>query len=346
MAYMRSSVAFGLFWINFFITISIILLFTQVGRDDYNSSNHHSYNLRGTKEKLGLNNNEFPKGLRSLKLFVAGDMSLFIILYLDFAAIFFEFFLLFSFCLTKNECCTSDPDVRRGFAIGSCYGACICCDKCCCDCIDCIDCLGSTLCTDRKENHSNGGGEGGDGELVLLIFIILAFVGIYYALKACGKNISRIVFVIILLLLELAMAVLSMILGNDTYLTLIFVFSLIAAICNFLGILLPILPGCKYLTYEYTYPPNTQENLLPKENPVTSVTQPYNPPISADFPPQNMVEIPTQNAEVPYYYDQKNGYNSTSENIYDAPPVAPTYGYPQQNIYGNIPPPPNYPSPK
>ena len=59
-----------------------------------------------------------------------------------------------------------------------------------------------------------------------------------------------------------------------------------------------------------------------------------------------MVEVQAENVEEPYYYDQKNACNNTSENIYDAPPVVPTYGYPQQNIYGNIPPPPNYPSPQ
>ena len=92
------------------------------------------------------------------------------------------------------------------------------------------------MCSDESHAHSEGnycncssgdtcdcdcdGGGGDGGALILLVFVlvILVFVGIYYGLKACGKNISRIVSVFFLLLLELAMAVLSMILGNDTYL--------------------------------------------------------------------------------------------------------------------------------
>ena len=62
-----------------------------MGRDDYNSSKYYSYNFRATKEKLGLNNNEFTKEPRNLKLFVTGDMSLYIILYIDFVAILFLF---------------------------------------------------------------------------------------------------------------------------------------------------------------------------------------------------------------------------------------------------------------
>ena len=171
---MRSSIAYGLFWINFFVTISIIVFYTQIGKDGYHSSNYYSYNLRGTKEKLGLNNNEFPKEPRNLKS--VDDMSLYI-LYFDLAAIFFVFILMFSFCLTKNECCTSDPDIQRGFAVGSCYGACICCDH------------GGHGGTGGCSCESSGGGGDGALGLLILFLIIIVFVAIYFLLKDCGKNI-------------------------------------------------------------------------------------------------------------------------------------------------------------
>ena len=50
MAYMRSTIAFGLIWINLIINGLIIYFFTQISSNDY--SRYHSYNLRGTKEKL------------------------------------------------------------------------------------------------------------------------------------------------------------------------------------------------------------------------------------------------------------------------------------------------------
>ena len=177
MAYMRSTIAFGLIWINLIINGLIIYFFTQISSNDY--SRYHSYNLRGTKEKLSKisYNEQLPKDLRNLK----ADGPEQLILYLDLAAMLFVILLMISFCLKKNECCTNDPEVNQGFAVGSCYGTCICCDDCCrhgnCDC-----------------NCQSSGGGDGDAALGLLIFLIciIVFIALFFAIKACGKHISRI----------------------------------------------------------------------------------------------------------------------------------------------------------
>ena len=176
--------------------------------------------------------------------------------------------LMVSFCLTKNECCTSDLATRSSFAIGSCYGACICCDDC------------------RRRNNGNGNGDcngncdcnggGGEGAIVCLIFVVvvLVFVAIFFIVKACGKHISRIFSVFILMVIELAIAAMAFTTDSDeTYLILTFTFSLFAAICNFLGLLLPNFSCCKCLRYEYVINliiPIRNQVLI--DNPVSPVT--------------------------------------------------------------------------
>ena len=139
---------------------------------------------------------ETPKELRQLST----DMQYYII-YVDIVALFFVFIIMFSFCLTENECCTNDENIRSNFAIGSCYGTCVCCNDCCRH--------GNTNC--------NCNGEGGAG-LLLILIIIIAIVVIYFAVKACGKHISRVISVVMLILLELVMAGMSFYTGSDTYL--------------------------------------------------------------------------------------------------------------------------------
>jgi hypothetical protein len=335
MAYMRSTIAFGLIWINIIINGLIIFFFTQIKRNNY--LEHHSYNLRGTKEKqLKSNYNEQPpKNLRNLK---AEGLEQ-IILYLDSASMLFVILLMISFCITKKECCTNDPEVNRGFAVGSCFGACICCDKCCrldhCDCSELF----------------KGSGDGDDaiGYLIFLI-IIFVFVLLLLALKACGKNILRIISVLFLFFLDLGMVGLAFASSSsDAYLNLIIIFSLIAAICNILGILLPNLSRCKYLSYGFTYQENPVNNSIPIINPETiqqSVSSDFLPQnISSEIPPQSLIEIPPEKPMVPIYNDPNPGYNNSSGNIYDASSVAPPSGNPRPNIYGYIPPPANnYPS--
>ena len=50
MAYMKSFIAFGLFWVNLIVASSILYFSITVMNSDY--LNRSSYNLRGTKERL------------------------------------------------------------------------------------------------------------------------------------------------------------------------------------------------------------------------------------------------------------------------------------------------------
>ena len=90
MAFMRSTLAYALFWFNFIITGLIL------GSVLLSSNTNNNLNA---------------------------------ILYADFGVIFFLFLYLISFCVGGNEYCTSDRKVNTRFAVGSCCGACICYEK-------------------------------------------------------------------------------------------------------------------------------------------------------------------------------------------------------------------------
>ena len=278
MAFMRSTVAYGLFWINLLASIFILIFWIQDAYEPY-------------------------------------------ILSIDIVAILFVILLMISFCLNHNECCTSDPATNESFAIGSCYGVCICCGDC-----NCSECSGNSCDCEI-------------GLLILVIFI-LVFVAIYYAVRACGKHISRIFSVFVLMILDLAMAVMSIMTSSDKYYILIAVFSIIAAICNFLGLLLPNLASCKYLSFSVYIPPNNVNNNNQNNN--TPSAQPFIQPAAPTYPP-NIVQVPPQQQMVPIYNQPGQTYNNGSGNIYDTS----SNWYNPQNYYGNVPPPANeqYPKP-
>ena len=105
----------------------------------------------------------------------------------------------------------------------------------------------------------------------------------------------------------------------DIFLILVIAFSLITAITNLLGI---ILPNCfNILSYQYiesSYS-NDDKNL----NDMISLTQ----PVSADFASQNLAEASSEESIVPIY----NGPNQT--NNYNPPKTI----YQQYNIYQDVP---------
>ena len=133
MAFMRSTLAYALLWLNLIFTFLILFFFARISPK--------------------------PKDLDR------------ILLYINLSAFVPILMLIFSFCVTKNECCSTDKEVNEGFAIGSCFGLCLCCgsnclaDKprnqinqiqqgqpnqnprrkkgCCDDCGDCGNCGGS-----------------------------------------------------------------------------------------------------------------------------------------------------------------------------------------------------------
>ena len=275
MAFMRSTLAYALFWFNFIIT-GLILGSVLLSSNTNNNLN--------------------------------------VILYVDLGVMFFLFLYLISFCVGGNECCTSDREVNAGFAIGSWYGACICCDNCCscvrngeciCQCLSGMDCKGND----------------GEGLFYLLVFL-LVFLLFYYLFKKCGKHGLRISFLVIISIAYCVMAYFAIESRNgtlDIFLILVIVFSLLTAITNLLGI---ILPNCfNILSYQYiesSYS-NDDKNL----NDMISLTQ----PVSADFAPQNLPEISPEESIVPIY----NGPNQT--NNYNPPKTI----YQQYNIYQDVP---------
>ena len=272
MAFMRSTLAYALFWFNFIITGLIL-----------------------GSVLLSSNTN-------------------YIILFIDLGVMFFLFLFLISFCVGGNECCTSDREVNAGFAVGSCYGACICCDNCCscvrngeciCQCLSGMDCKGND----------------GEGLFYLLVFLLVFFL-FYYLFKKCGKHGLRISFLVIISIAYCVMAAFAIESRNgtlDIFLILVIVFSLLTSIINLLGI---ILPNCfNILSYQYiesSYS-NDDKNL----NDMISLTQ----PVSADFAPQNLPEISPEESIVPIY----NGPNQT--NNYNPPKTI----YQQYNIYQDVP---------
>ena len=273
MAFMRSTLAYALLWLNLIFTFLILFFFARISPK--------------------------PKDLDRILLYI--NLSSFVPILM----------LIFSFCVTKNECCSTDKEVNEGFAIGSCFGLCLCCgsnclaDKprnqvnqvqqghpnqnprrkkgCCDDCGDCGNC--------------NCGGSGGDGEgYVCLIFILLiAFIALFCLIKACGKHISRIISVILLFLIDCSIAVLAIISGNDLYRILIMVISIIAALGNILAMILPNFSCCRILNYGYV------ESLYANANPVAQ---------------KPMEELVPGNPYVPVY----NGPNQGLANSYNANP--------------------------
>ena len=176
MAFMRSTLAYALLWLNLIFTFLILFFFARISPK--------------------------PKDLDR------------ILLYINLSAFVPILMLIFSFCVTKNECCSTDKEVNEGFAIGSCFGLCLCCgsnclaDKprnqinqiqqgqpnqnqnqntrrkkgCCDDCGDCGNCGGS--------------GDDGEGCACLIFILLIAFIALFCLNKACGKHISRIISVI------------------------------------------------------------------------------------------------------------------------------------------------------
>ena len=221
------------------------------------------------------------------------------------------------------ECCTSDPNANREFAVGSCYGTCVCCN----------DCGGRNGKSDCK---CEGGGDCGEGGLALIVclVILLAFIATYFLLKACGKHISRFISVAFLALADLAIVVMSIMIGMDytfnTYTSMTLSLTLIGFICNLLGIILPNISTCQKLRYGYMYVDNPANNNLPVQDinmvpVVTPVIQPLmQEPVIQPMAPiydQNQIQI------------QNLGYDNNDGNIYGAPPVQYQPPPPQDNNY-------------
>ena len=280
MGYMRSNLAFGLFWVN--LIIASLNIYFGIEANDYRRLHPYSYNLRGTKEKiLERNPNYFlekeiqnPKILRNL---LDNDKRPYLI-YIDIGAFLFIMMLVASFCVTQNECCTDDANTNANFAVGSCYGTCVCC----------TDCRGDCNC-----NCSGGGSNCGEAGIVLLILaiFIIVFIIIFFLVKACGKHGTRIVSIIGLILVDISLVAVSLYSGFDLYCDLIAGISFVGVVCNFLGLILP-----------YTDQPQNVKSLV------------------EIYPePQEVIQVPISEQEAPIYTDQYQGYDNNPGNGFDAP---------------------------
>lgn len=338
MAYMRSTLAFALFWVN--LIVASLNIYFSIQANNYRGYYPNSYNLRGTKEKLlKINPNYFlekeietPKELRNLAINTRR-----ILLFVDIGAFVFLMLLVASFCLTENECCSNDENTRANFAMGSCYGTCVCCSDCNCRGGDC---------------NCTGGGGGSEAGLAILIIVvvIIVFVAIYFAVKACGKHVARIFAIVFLFFINVALTGMAFYSGTDKFCVLIAVFSLVAAICDLLGIILPNCGCCEKLTYDYRYPINPPNpiNSNPQILLVQQVEQPMVNPVQPGVEPQFEKPYVQENypemqevSQVPYdkpvennpnYTPQNQGYDNNS-NAYDAP--APIYQNQNDNMNNN-----------
>ena len=404
MAKIRGSVALSLTFLNFLASI-VILSLSSVSLDEEKHYDHsgsyirklsqieklHSH-LRGTKiranklkeliEKeisdkniiynpMDYNKDEFVlpekilKNVYSQKIrqletsYIDSDKTILYILILSLLGISFSILLMFSFCLDTNECCNRDSQDELGI------GCCIYC--LCCDC----HCESSGSGGDCNCNKS-----GGDNDaaivLLILLLVVIVFIALYFAVKACGKHVSRYVAITSECIVNLAIMVLAVIYHISEHETengpVFIAISGVLFICNFLGILLPNLSCCLNLRYGYKpSPSNINTPIL--EKPVSKTNQYQEPvnlsPISSPNPvietkspevvqptvpiyvpqvPQPQVappsiyqNIPAYQPQVPPPYQQPAGdfYNSAQGGIYNYPP--PAYDQPQSIYQDQLP---------
>lgn len=287
------------------------------------------------------------------------DKMVFILL-LSCLGISFSILLMFSFCLDTNECCNRDAQDELGLR------CCIYCYFCDCNCHS----SGSSNC-DCKGNGNNDGA----AALLILLLVIIVFILLYFAVKACGKHVSRYVAITAECLVNIAIMVLSIMYNIDDFRAsengpILIALSGVLFISNFLGLLLPNLSCCLSLRYGYKPPSNINTPILEQPVAKTKVNEePYNlspvsPPIGTNSTPvvQPTVpvyvpQVPQPQAAPPSIYQNNlpyqapvpqpssDFYNSGQGGIYNYPP--PAYDQPQsiyqaqapyqQDPYGQIP---------
>ena len=360
MAYMRSWIAFALFWVN--LVVSTLNIYFSIEIKPYSSSSRFSSsssssgssyfpgtskiptikipsikistikiptipkisytpkfhkltfsNLNSTKESLLERNLKYflekeietPKELRKL----SNNEIKSAILFINIGTFVFLIILLLSFFVTKNECCTYD--INDGNAL--CSAGC-CCEECMC----CVD--GDYHFSFRMP--SNSGKEA--GYAVLVGFILLLFFLVFKAVRACGKNVSRLIAIISLLLVNLTLAILSLYLGTGKFNISLAVFSLFAEICNLLGIILPNFASCKRLSYDYLY---YEDDTINSDNSTPQqflTAQPQNEmPLGEEAYPdsEDVMKCPNNQTVTPNISDTNPGYhtdNRYSVNSLDA----------------------------
>ena len=346
MASAISCVSFILFWINLIVFSTNIYFSIKVYKADaVPYTPYKQYNLRGTKERLLIQapnyylekEIETPKVLRNL---ATNNLKLSLVI-INACSALFLFTFMFTFCVGDDEC--SD----EGICIGGC---CVCCASC----VDCC-CRGDC----RIQGNCSSGNNNGEGAigLCILLLIVLIFVGLFYLVKACGKEIARIISIIALFLTNGALLVLALDAGTDKFNVLLASFSGFAALCNLILIILGIYYNCCVdceccisccLSSNGYNIINEPKNNVPVIQPVQSKIPSYQQ--LNEIKPKEQDEYP-DSKDFMYYKPTTPDYNETNQgnnNNYTAPTPydAPAPVYQQQNYnvdnQGNI----SYPSPQ
>lgn len=269
------------------------------------------------------------------KLYSSFSFNVKMMIYLQIGAFFFTFVLWCSFCLTKNECCNRQEREE----------ACFECCFWCCVCDDC-ECTGTCNCDCR--------GDGNGAGIIVLLVIIIVFVAIFFAIRACGKHVARYISIVMLFLVNIGIFVFCKLSNSqDYYYSIryqipIFVISGILVLSNFLGLLLPNLSCCQYLTYGYRNGQMNEAMLVNGQNPPivpvvpgVVVQTPTTPPTYSNdplYPPKGIDHTPQM---LPTYPPSGQMYPQQETNVDPSPPVYPPPVYPPpSNSYnsdqGNI----------
>ena len=348
MASAISCVSFFLFWINLIVFSTNIYFSIRVYKADaVPYTPYKQYNLRGTKERLLIQTPNYylekeietPKVLRNL---ATNNLKLSLVI-INACSALFLFTFMFTFCVGDDEC------TEEGICIGGCCVCCVSCVDCCCR----GDChfRGNLL---NSNNNNNGQGALG---LCILFLIMLIFVGLYFLVNACGKQIGRIISIIALFLSNGALLVLALVAGTDKFNILLASFSGFAALCNLICIILGFYSICagNCECCESCCLSSNRYNIInePKNN--VPVIQPVQPKIPSyqqlnEIKPKEQDEYP-DSKDFMYYKpttpdynetNQGNNNNYTAATPYDAP--APVYQQQNYNVdnQGNI----SYPSPQ
>ena len=255
------------------------------------------------------------------------------ILLLSCLGIVFSILLMFSFCLDTNECCNREAQDELGM------GCCIYC--LCCDCR--CESSGSNDCN----CNSSGGNNDGAAALLILLLVIIVFIILYFAIKACGKHVSRYIAITSEFLLNLAIMILAIMYHcNDPQTQngpAIIAVSGVLFICNFLGILLPNLSCCLNLRYGYKPSPSNMNTTI-LEKPVARTNEyqetiPF-PPISSPTPVIETKSTEVSQPTVPIYVPQVPQPQAAPPSIYQnyqpyQPQVPPPYQQPSADFYNS-----------
>ena len=112
----------------------------------------------------------------------------------------FVIILMVAFFIPENECCTPNETTNKNFAIGSCYGTCVCCGDCRNCNIESIECKNGEDCL----------------TILFLYIVLIGFFFICVLVGLCGKHISRMVSGGALFLLYIAMGSMSIFSSDGT----------------------------------------------------------------------------------------------------------------------------------